>query len=287
MFTSSQLDAYLKRIGLARPKRPTVDALVRIHRAHIDTFPYENLDIQLGRPIRLEADLLFAKLVEGGRGGFCYEQNGVLALALESLGFKVDRVVGGVDMKREGLGNWYNHMPLVVRFPSGRFLADAGLGTGFHDPLPLKEGSHRVGPFNYGLWRQRDDLWRCTIDPRIQDLSFDFGLVATASGEFAEKCLELSTSPESGFVRTVTVQQPRADHNLALRSRTLTVTDPARPEGKRTRILENLDEFTRVLEREFGLAPPRPDVEALWEKACDQHERRLAEEAEKAARANR
>ena len=286
MFTTSQLDAYLKRIGLPRPKRPTLEALVRVHRAHIDTFPYENLDIQLGRPIRLEDDALFAKLVERGRGGFCYEQNNVLAKALETLGFDVRRVLGGVARETEGDGNWFNHMPLIVRIGGGEYVADAGLGTGFRDPLPLRTGSHRVGPFNFGMWELEDDLWRCTIDPRLSDLSFDFRLGAMRVGDFAEKCESLSTSPESPFVKTLTVQNPIEDATFILRARTLTIIDTDLTDGKIMRIVADLDRFADLLVGRFGLTLDDDELELLWDKASEQHERKLAEDAEKSASAS-
>ncbi|WP_051392819.1 arylamine N-acetyltransferase family protein [Glycomyces arizonensis] len=288
MFSTSQLDAYLERIGLARPKRLTADALARIHRAHIDTVPYENLEIQLGRPIRLEKGALFEKIVAGRRGGFCYEQNHTLALALEAVGFEVRRVLGGVARAVEGDGNWFNHLPLIVRAGRGEYLVDAGLGVGFRDPLPLREGSHRVGAFNFGLWRIDDDagLWRCSIDPRVQDLSFDFETSARSVEEFAPKCRELSTSPDSPFVKTLTVQRPGSAATTVLRARTLTVFDPTLPEGKSVHLVEDHGEFAELLGGRFGLALSEEDMEVLWERACEQHERRLAEDAEKAPSAS-
>ncbi|WP_162145919.1 arylamine N-acetyltransferase family protein [Glycomyces tenuis] len=273
MFSSTQLDAYLERIGLARPKRPTADALVRIHRAHIDTFPYENIDIQLGRAIGLDEASLFDKLVLGGRGGFCFEQNGLLALALEAMGFTVRRLCGGVGHEHRGDEAWFNHLPLLVTLREGRYIADAGLGVGFRDPLPFQQGSHRVGPFNYGLWNIDGELWRCTVDPRVENLSFDFELDEHELGDFAAKCAELETSPESGFVNTLSVQQPRADHVLVLRARTVTVFDPKLPEGKSARVLDDAEAFAELLAAEFGLSLPERELAALWDRARAQHQR--------------
>ncbi|MCC3765481.1 arylamine N-acetyltransferase [Glycomyces sp. TRM65418] len=279
MFDSSQLAAYLKRIGISAPRRPTLHALRRVHRAHVAAMPYENLDIQLGRPIRLEADALFAKFVTGGRGGYCYEHNGVLAHALEAMGFDVRRVLGGVARETEGDGNWWNHMPLVVRFPAGEeYLADAGIGTGFRDPLPIRNGSYRVGAFNFGMWNLEDGVWRCSIDPRVTNLTFDFELEERQVGEFAAKCEELSTSPESPFVKTLTVQSPRESDMWGLRARTLTVYDPALPDGKTVTVVADRSAFADLLRGPFNLTLADAEVEALWAKAVEQHERKLAEE---------
>src|SRR5207253_418182 len=80
------LAAYLARIGLEGDLAPSVDVLRRIHRAHATAIPFENLDIQLGRPILLDTPSLEAKLVRANRGGYCFEQNHLLMAALRSVG---------------------------------------------------------------------------------------------------------------------------------------------------------------------------------------------------------
>ncbi|RRS00150.1 arylamine N-acetyltransferase family protein [Glycomyces terrestris] len=289
MFDSAMLAAYLDRVGITAPRRPTLHALRRIHRAHVAAMPYENLDIQLGRPIRLDADSLFAKLVEGGRGGYCYEHNGVLAFALEAMGFDVRRVLGGVRREVDGDGAWWNHMPLVVRFPEqhgkdgSEYLADGGIGTGFRDPLPIRNGSYRIGAFNFGVWSLGGEEWRCSIDPRVANLTFDFTLEERRPEEFADRCRELSTSPESPFVRTLAVQNPREHDMWVLRARTLTVYGPAYPDFKSVTVVEDADAFASLLRDRFNLTLTDADVAALWAKAVEQHEQKLAEESKAGA----
>lgn len=67
------LSAYLDRIGYTGPVRSDRPTLIALHRAHLLAIPYENLDIHLGRPLTLDEDRIFAKLVEARRGGWCYE----------------------------------------------------------------------------------------------------------------------------------------------------------------------------------------------------------------------
>ncbi|WP_157930619.1 arylamine N-acetyltransferase family protein [Glycomyces xiaoerkulensis] len=283
MFTSAQLDAYLERIGLRTARRTGLRTLVALHRAHIEAIAYESLDIHLGRPIRLERDALFEKLVERRRGGFCYEQNEVMAHALEAMGFEVVRMRGGVARAVHGDREWFNHLPLLVRLKKGDYLADAGLGLGFCDPLPLAEGSHRVGSFNFSLRRLDERLWRCSLDPRVELLSFDFDLSPRRIEDYGPKCRELETSPESGFVKTLAVERPRPHEVRALRARTLTVHDPKLPDGKSVATVETAEEFGRLLTDEFGLALTGAEIAELWPRACEQHRRHLAEQEEKAA----
>src|SRR5438093_5316594 len=79
--------------GSLAPSRQTLDAL---HLAHATHIPFENLDVLLGRPIRLDLDGLQAKLVRGRRGGYCFEQNLLFAAVLERLGFRVTRLAARV-----------------------------------------------------------------------------------------------------------------------------------------------------------------------------------------------
>ena len=89
---AAEARAYLARIGAAVPEAPSLDALASLHRAHLLAVPFENLDISLGRPIRLDRDAMYAKVVGARRGGYCYELNGLFALLLRHLGYAVTLV---------------------------------------------------------------------------------------------------------------------------------------------------------------------------------------------------
>jgi len=84
-----ELDAYLARIGAARPTRADAAALRELQLRHLLAVPFENLSIHLGEPIVLEPAALLDKLVRRRRGGFCYELNGAFADLLSTLGFGV------------------------------------------------------------------------------------------------------------------------------------------------------------------------------------------------------
>ena len=108
------IDAYLARIDLSWPLPPTLETLTVVHRAHLRAIPYENLDVQLGRPVTIERPAIFEKIVSRHRGGWCYEMNGLLGWALGELGFRVTRVAGAV--MREAMVDAFigNHLVLKV-----------------------------------------------------------------------------------------------------------------------------------------------------------------------------
>ena len=55
--------AYLRRIRYAGPLEPSPETLRALHRQHLYTVPFENLDIPLAVPIVLDAELLCDKIV--------------------------------------------------------------------------------------------------------------------------------------------------------------------------------------------------------------------------------
>ena len=78
-----KLDDYLARIEYQGPVAPTLACLSEVHRQHLLTIPYEDLDVQLGRALNLDIQRTFEKIVVRRRGGWCYEMNGLLGWALK------------------------------------------------------------------------------------------------------------------------------------------------------------------------------------------------------------
>jgi N-hydroxyarylamine O-acetyltransferase len=98
--------------------------------AHSAKISYESIDVLLDRPPKLDLSSLQQKMIAGGRGGYCFEQNMLFRAGLRSLGFTITslqaRVVRGlaIDAPRPAL-----HMVLRVDLPEGAFLADVGFGN--------------------------------------------------------------------------------------------------------------------------------------------------------------
>lgn len=265
---------YLRRIGHAGPVRADSDTLAALHRAHLATVPYENLGIQLGRVPALTREALFRRVVDERRGGFCFELNGAFGLLLAELGFEVRFVRAAVNRLRDGESAWGNHLALLVGTERGPMLADVGFGDGFLAPLPLAIGSHPQPPFEFQLRRDLAGVWHLVHHQAGIAPGFEFRTEPSTLADFAPRCTALATDPASPFVRTLTVQQPRADHSLSLRARSLTRSALA---GRDTRELTDVDEFAAVLADEFGLPPlPRNEIGQLWHRSGEQQAAWLA-----------
>ena len=264
------LNALLQRIGYGRPVHADAETLRGLHRAWRTRVPYENLDIQLDRPVHLEPDALFDKLVRRRRGGYCYEQNGGLALLLRSAGFEVTMVEGAVMRAARGEAMWGNHNVLLVDLDGQRWVADAGIGDGFVEPLRLHEGLHTQGDLTYRLERLDPDTWRFHHHPNGTITSYDFRLRPRELTDFADRSHELSTSPDSAYVTTLIAARPVAGNTLLLLSRTLRQLGV---NGRQSWTLSSVEEFADVLSQQLliPLDDLGPDgVARLWQKAGTQ-----------------
>jgi N-hydroxyarylamine O-acetyltransferase len=142
------LEGYLARIGLEG--RPSITEL---HRAHVTSIPFENLDPRRGIPVSLEAEDLERKLVANGRGGYCFEQNLLLKAGLEALGADVQPLLARVRVGAEpGKPRPRSHLVLRVQAEGGDWHADAGFGHGtLFEPIPFGPG----GPYEQSGWQFR------------------------------------------------------------------------------------------------------------------------------------
>jgi N-hydroxyarylamine O-acetyltransferase len=270
MEVEMSIDPILHRIGHHGRMAADLETLFALHLAWRQAVPYENLDIQLGRPISLEPDALFDKLVRRRRGGYCYEQNAGLAMLLRLAGFQITMVEAGVLRAARGEAMWGNHNALLVDLDGRRWLADAGIGDGFVEPLPLREGPHTQGDLTYRLERLDADTWRFHHHPGGTIASYDFRLRPREIADFAARSRDLSTSAESAYVTTLMAARPIAGHTLVLLSRTLRRLGA---DGMTSRTIADADEFARTLSTDF-LVPlddlGQNGVARLWHRAGTQ-----------------
>jgi N-hydroxyarylamine O-acetyltransferase len=250
------LAGYLTRIGHGAATEADFGTLHAVHSAHAAAIPFDNLDIQLGRPILLDADSLQAKLVTARRGGYCFEQNGLLRAALEAIGFDVTPLAAWVRMGSEADSGLRTHMLLSVAVGGEPWIADVGLGAdGISEPMPLGDGatSDQDGR-RYRLVKRPDDLWVLQRDRAASPGWFDlyaFTLEPATDADYAAGNRYTSQDPASPFVRSLTAQLGAGEARPVLRNRHLV---EAWPDGERhVARLHADDELLAVLDERFGL----------------------------------
>ena len=202
------VQAYLRRILYQGSLTPDIDLLRSLHRAHLFTVPFENLDIHLGREIVCEESRILHKIVNEKRGGFCYELNGAFAALLRALGFRVTLLSCRVARQDGSYGPEFDHLTLRVDLEES-WLADVGFGDCFLEPLRLRsrlehEQSGRVyrltsrmtsaAPTDavFGLEVMAEGRWK---------KEYAFTLKPRELSDFAGMCHYQQTSPESHFTQ--------------------------------------------------------------------------------------
>lgn len=266
------IDRYLARIGLRERPKPDLVGLKALHRAHLLAIPYENLDVQLGRKLTILRPAIYEKIVEQGRGGWCYEMNGLLGWALAELGFRVTRATGAVMREVSGDAANGNHLVLRVELPEGLYLADVGFGDGPRDPVRVAAGAFHADGFDFSLRRVDRDWWRLINDPRGGAPSFDFNLDPADEGLLAAKCDYLQSDPASVFVQNLVAQRHVPGGLEILRGRTIR---SIRARGIENRLIADADDLVETLRDVFALDVP--EAVSLWPKIAARHEELMAQ----------
>lgn len=255
----TDIDAYLARIGVTGRPSPTVNTLTAIVAAHVAAIPFENIASFTGTPVDLAPDAVARKLVGSRRGGYCYEQNGLLMRSLTALGFSVRglaaRVLWGGP---EDAVSPRSHMLLLVRTDDGEWLADVGFGGMTPTaPLRLEADVEQATPLeSFRLIRDGDD-WR--LQARVAGnwrTLYRFDLTFAYEPDYEQANWYVSTHPSSIFVVGLSAARATAEGRLALRNRTFSIHHA---DGRTER--RELADATMVLEtldREFHIDVPDP-----------------------------
>lgn len=204
-----QLHSYLQRIGLARLPEKNLAGLNELMSAHIGHIPFENIDVLLKRPVSLEPDAIFAKLVSGQRGGYCFEQNGLFYQVLAALGYPVRYRGGRVRLSHPDRNDLPSrtHLFLEVLLEGQGWLVDVGFGAlSMHHALrfALDEEQHfpletrRITEENGRYFHQvkQAEGW--------QDV-YEFDLAGMPLADQKVANWYTSTSPDTHFTRDLVV----------------------------------------------------------------------------------
>lgn len=208
------LDAYFARLGYTGPRAATLETLHALTAHHAAAIPFENLDVLLGRPIRLDPAAIFQKLVHDRRGGYCFEQNQLLLLVLRALGFRVTPIGGRARWKiPRDVTPPRTHLFLRVHFADGDWLTDVGFGgSSLSAALRLEFETEQTTPHERRrLTRDGDrlfhQLWTGTA--WVDVCEFTLEEVHTIDCELANWWT--SASPASRFKTLLAVATARLD----------------------------------------------------------------------------
>ncbi|MGI9530567.1 arylamine N-acetyltransferase family protein [Lutimonas sp.] len=220
------INKYLERIKYKGDLEPGFNVLKSLQRTHLLHIPFENLDIHYDVTIELSIDRIFEKIVNQGRGGFCYELNGLFFELLISLGFDAKRVAARVYSQEKGFGKQYDHLAIVVKINEVEYLTDVGFGDFTFEPLEINEGLvqyDQKGTFKIDNF-ENDYLQVSKIEEGSATPAYIFKNIARAFKEFQAMCTYHQTSSESHFTHKKMISIPTEDGRITLSGNSLKIT---------------------------------------------------------------
>jgi N-hydroxyarylamine O-acetyltransferase len=244
------LENCLQRINYQGSRAPTLATLQALQLAFVYNIPFENLDIHLGRSIKLSVEKIYQKIVEQQRGGFCYESNTLFHTLLEQMGFEV-KYVAATMLLEMSMSLEFGHMALLVNL-DGEYLVDVGNGQSCLQPMQIdaddivncENVDYRVGKFEdrYALYYKAVDAeWL----PR-----FSFTTVSRRLEEYADLCQLTQTSSKSHFTQRRVVTLANADGRITLADRDLEIKRNGESENQ---VIETLLEYNEALQTYFNI----------------------------------
>ena len=218
------IDAYLRRIEYDGPRVASAETLRGLLRQHLFTVPFENLDISLGTPIRLDLRQIYDKIVTRRRGGFCYELNGLFGELLTAMGFSVQMLSARVRREDGGFGPEFDHMLLKVELEEP-WLVDVGFGDSFVDPIVFQAGgADQVNGHRYVVSAVGEEWQLLREDEKGQLPLYAFHNVPHTLNDYQGMCRFHQVSPESHFTKNWICSRATPEGRVTLANMRLIVT---------------------------------------------------------------
>lgn len=245
-------DTYLKRINFEGVPNIDLSTFIKLHEYHVTHVPFENLDIQLKRKIKLEQKHLFEKVVKNVRGGFCYELNYLFLHLLVNLGFDVKIIAAQVFSEEEPVPE-FDHMALIVKLNGNNWLADVGFGDLFVKPLNIDNTDKQYDGRNYFKIEKLDKkhlLLSMSKNGTDFEKKYVFQTDEKKIEQFTEQCLFKQHSFSSYFVKNKIVTLPFSHGRKTIFNTKYTV----KTGGTKTEFrIENKKDELRILKKEFNI----------------------------------
>jgi len=253
MLNNQLVEQYLQRINFQGNVNVDRETLHNLHQAHMESIPFENLDIHLGNKINLSIPQLFEKVVTKNRGGFCYELNYLFSEMLKACGFKVSLLSAQV-FDGEIPGMEYDHLLLLIECEGILSIADVGFGDSFISPLELDSKPVEQRGYLYKITSQNDRyvLYRKKNEEEWLP-QYIFTLNPQEIEAFTEMCEFQQTSSKSNFTK-------KSVCSIATKTGRLTISNGKFIEtshGKRSeRLIADSRDYRQLLQRHFFMSLP-------------------------------
>ena len=201
------LESYFNRIGFAFPERVDVATLSSMMRQQLFSVPFENIDVQNGKIVSLVPEDIADKILRQRRGGYCYEVNGLFAMALEALGIRYQFVAARPMFYPARRPR--THMAIVADIDGFRWLCDLGFGSyGIRVPMRLDVLDLEVRQDHDTFMLTKDGTGEYLLKALVEGVwtnQYGFDLSAQEWIDFVPANHLNSTHPDAIFVQKLLV----------------------------------------------------------------------------------
>lgn len=246
------MSAYLERIKYEGKTDVSYGTLYGLHIAHTLNLPFENLDVYYRKPILLDRESLYKKIVENKRGGYCFEMNGLFSIILKELGFKVTDLLARVTRD----GKTYpakTHQVLMVEIDDKRWLVDVGFGmNGITAPLLLEKEVNQQ-QFNHTYRLLKDSKLGYVLQNKEENgysYMYAFTLDECYPADYIMANFFTSNFPESSFRKRKFCTMPTRTGRITLTDEHFKVIENG--QVSETKLSSDV-EFNVRLKKYFGL----------------------------------
>jgi len=219
------IQQYLQRIKYDGPLDTSLASLSKLQHTHLLHVPFENLDIH--NHTKIDLTNLFEKIVTRGRGGFCYELNGLFYQLLKEIGFTVKMVSAKVFDGKKDYSPGFDHMALIVTIKENAYLVDVGFGAFTFHPVPIAlntETNDPTGIFRMEIFNAEYIVIKKKHDDGNFIPEYIFSEKERGIEEFYERCNYHQTNNESHFMQKRICSLPTKHGRITLTGNTLKIT---------------------------------------------------------------
>ena len=270
--TTLDIDRYLQRIGAGRPPAPTLAALADLQRRHNAAIPFETIDTLLRRPVAIDLDSVQRKLLHEGRGGYCYELNGLFLELLRALGFDARALSARVLLESSDAPSPRTHRLSLVSIDGVDHIVDVGFG-GNTPTAPLRLDRRDPQETPHETYRLESDGAEYVLQVRIDGAwrplyRFDLHPQLPADDEVGN--WYVCTHPRSSFLGQLRVALAGPGWRRTLGNGRVGLHRSGQPSEHRP--LVDSDDVIDTLQRGFGIrVPDDPGLRPAIETWLDVH----------------
>lgn len=263
MERSEMVQHYLQTLDL-EDRKLDFEFLRDVVSRHLATFAFSSVGCQLGDDLPLDFESLYQRIVIGRRGGYCFEQNGLLYGVLEELGFSPKLFLGRV-IHNQDIHPGLTHRISMVEYDGKHYVLDVGFGyLGPTFPVLMPEVESHKGKNTFRIAERRPGEYHMQV---FKDGDF-FSLYRFELARYGQADCEVGhffshRHPDANFVNHLVVSRIQADETRFVIDVTYWIITKA---GTRSREISDSDQLKQILVGELGVQITADESRRLYEK---------------------